>query len=70
MNRSPTDWKEARRLQAWHLKQQGWAHRRIAEDLGVSEGAVSQWMRRARDKGPDALRHHPPPGAACRLTSE
>ena len=70
MNRSPTNWKEARRLQAWHLKQQGWAHRRIAEALGVSEGAVSQWMSRARDKGPDALRHHPPPGAACRLTSE
>jgi transposase len=69
MNRSPTNWKEARRRQAWHLKQQGWAQRRIAEALGVSEGAVSQWMRRARDKGPDALRHHPPPGAARLLTS-
>jgi transposase len=70
MNRSPTNWKEARRLQAWHLKQQGWAQRRIAGALGVSEGAVSQWMRRARGKGPDALRHRPPPGAARRLTSE
>ena len=70
MNRSPTNWKGARRLQAWHLKQQGWAQRRIAEALGVSEGAVSQWMRRARDKGPDALRHRPPPGATRRLTSE
>jgi transposase len=70
MNRSPTNWKEARRLQAWHLKQQGWAQRRIAEALGVSEGAVSQWMRRARDQGAHALRHHPPPGAACRLTRE
>jgi transposase len=70
MNRSPIHWKEARRLQAWHLKQQGWAQRRIAEALGVSEGAVSQWKSRARDKGPDALRHHPPPGAARRLTGE
>jgi transposase len=68
MNRSPTHWKEARRLQAWHLKQHGWAQRRIAEALGVSEGAVSQGMTRVRAKGPDALRHHPPPGAACRLT--
>lgn len=70
MNCSPTHWKEARRLQAWHLKQQGWAQRRIAEALGVSEGAVSQWMSRARDQGPNALRHHPPPGAARRLTSK
>jgi transposase len=70
MNRSPSNWKEARRLQAWHLKQHGWAQRRIAEALGVSEGAVSQGMRRARAKGPDALRHHPPPGAARRLPSE
>jgi transposase len=70
MNPSPTNWKEARRLQAWHLKQHGWAQRRIAEALGVSEGAVSQWMRRARAKGPDALRHHPPPGGARRLPSE
>ena len=70
MNRSPTNWKEARRLQAWHLKQKGWSQRRIAEALGVSEGAVSQWMTRARDQGPDALRHRSPPGAACRLTGE
>ena len=70
MNRSPTNWKEARRLQAWRLKQRGWSQRQIAEALGVSEGAVSQWMRRARNSGPDALRHHPPPGARRRLTDE
>jgi transposase len=54
MNRTPTNWKEARRLQAWHLKQQGWSQRQIAEALGVSEGAVSQWMTRAREAGPGA----------------
>jgi transposase len=68
MNRPPQNWKEARRLQAWHLKQQGWSQRRIAEALGVSAGAVSQWMTRARNQGSEALRHHPPPGAARRLT--
>ena len=68
MNRSPTNWKEARRLRAWHLKQKGWSQRRIAEALGVSEGAVSQWMTRARDGGPTALQHRSPPGAARRLT--
>jgi transposase len=70
MNPSPTNWKEARRLQAWRLKQRGWSQRQIAEALGVSEGAVSQWMRRARNSGPEALRHRPPPGARRRLTAE
>jgi transposase len=70
MNRSPHNWKEARRLQAWRLKQRGWSQRQIAEALGVSEGAVSQWMRRARNSGPEALRHRPPPGARRRLSDE
>jgi transposase len=70
MNHAPHDWKEARRLLAWHLKQQGWSQRQIAAALGVSQGAVSQWMTRGRAGGPDALRHSPPPGAPCRLTAE
>jgi transposase len=70
MNRSPHNWKEARRLQAWRLKERDWSQRQIAEALGVSEEAVSQWMRRARNSGPDALRHRPPPGARRRLTDE
>jgi transposase len=70
MNPTPPHWKEARRLQAWHLKQRGWPQRQIAEALGVSEGAVSQWMKRAREEGPEALRHHPPPGAPRRLSAE
>jgi transposase len=70
MNSTPPNWKEARRLQAWRLKQQGWPQRQIAEAFGVSEGAVSQWMKRAREAGPDALRHRPSPGAPCRLSAE
>jgi predicted transcriptional regulator len=42
MNDTPHNWREARRLQAWHLKQQGWRQRQIAQAMGVSEGAVSQ----------------------------
>jgi transposase len=60
--------KEARRLQAWHLTQQGWPQRQMAEALGVSAAAVSQWMKRAREGGPQALQHHPPSGAPRRLT--
>jgi transposase len=70
MNPSPTNWKEARRLQAWQLKHKGWSQHQIAEALGVSEGAVSQWMARARNVGPEALRRRPPPGAPRRLSPE
>jgi transposase len=70
MNHSPHDWKEARRFQAWRLKQLGWSQRHIAEALGASEGAVSQWRRRARQGGPEALQHHPAPGAPQRLTAD
>ncbi len=68
MNPSPTNWKEARRLQAWQLKHKGWSQRQIAEAVGVSKGAVSPWMTRARHGGLEALRHGPPPGAPRRLT--
>ncbi len=70
MNPKSRSWKEARRLQAWHLKQQGWPQRQIAEALGVSAGAVSQWMTRARQGGAAALRARPSPGAPRRLTPE
>ena len=65
-----SDWREARRIRAWELKQQGWTQRKIAEALGVSEGAVSQWMKRAREGGVEALRHRPPPGPRRKLSNE
>jgi transposase len=49
------DWREARRLQAWELKQKGWKQKDIAEALGVTRGAVSQWIKRAREGGQEAL---------------
>jgi transposase len=70
MNGSPKNWKEARRFQGWHLMQQGWSQRQIAAALGVSEGAVSQWMTRAREGGLEALRQRPRPGAPRRLTAD
>ena len=58
----PPDWRESRRLQAWELHQQGWSQRRIAEALGVTQGAVSQWLKQAREGGAGALRHNPATG--------
>jgi transposase len=69
MNRSPHNWKEARRCQDWQLTQQGWPQRQIAEARGVSEAAVSQGMKRARKGGAAALRHRSPPDAPRRLTA-
>jgi transposase len=69
MNDSPKAWKEARRLQAWRLMQQGWSQRQIAEALSASEGAVNQWIARRRKEGPEALRRRVRPGAPCRLTA-
>jgi transposase len=63
-----TDWREGRRLRALELKERGWKQTHIADALGVTEGAVSQWMKRAREEGVEGLRHKPPPGATPRLS--
>ena len=67
---SYTDWREARRFRAWELFQQGWKPIRIAEALGVTPGAVSQWLKTVRCFGVEALRARPLPGATPRLTAE
>jgi len=65
-----TDWREGRRLRALELKERGWKQTEIADALGVTEGAVSQWMKRAREEGAEGLRHKPPPGATPRLSED
>ena len=65
-----SDWREGRRLRAFELKERGWKQTEIADALGVTEGAVSQWMKCAREEGVEGLRHKPPPGAAPRLSEE
>jgi transposase len=45
------DWREERRKRTWALKQERWPQKAIATALGVSEGAVSQWLKRAREGG-------------------
>src|SRR5215467_2832091 len=64
------DLREWRRFRAWELAQQGWKQRDIATALGVTEGAVSQWLKRAREGGKDALRRRLAPGPPHRLTPE
>ncbi len=65
-----TNWREGRRLRAWELHQKGWKQHEIADALGVTQGAVSQWLKRGREGGEESLRHQPPPGAPPRLSQE
>ena len=66
----PQDWREGRRLRAWQLYEADWKQKDIAEALGVSEGAVSQWISKARARGTQALRTAPHPGPHPKLSQE
>jgi len=64
------DWREGRRLRALELSQQGWKQQDIADALGVTQGAVSLWLTRAKREGIEGLRHRKATGAPSRLTPE
>jgi len=65
--RATTNWKEERRKRAWVLHQEGWSQKKIAEVLGVTPGAVSQWIKRGLKDGADGLLHPKVPGRPSRL---
>jgi transposase len=65
-----TNWREGRRFRAWELHQKGWKQQDIAEALGVTQGAVSQWLKRVKEGGVAGLRHRPSPGATPSLSPE
>ena len=70
LSHNPTDWREGRRLRALELHLLGWKQQPIAQALGVTQGAVSHWLARAKKDGPQALRKRTSPGAPPRLTAE
>jgi transposase len=57
-------------MQALDLQQQGWKQRDIATALGVTKGAVSQWLAAERADGREALLAHPRPGPRPKLAPE
>jgi transposase len=61
-------WSEERRLQALDLRRQGLTQQKIAEQLGVTQGAVSHWLSRAASDGVGALQNHKPAGSKPRLS--
>src|ERR1700716_1081444 len=66
----PQNWREGRRLRAWELHEQGWKQKEIAQALGVTEGAVSQWFKKAKTEGTESLRHHPASGPTPRMSAQ
>lgn len=64
------DWRQIRRYRALELKREGWTRAEIAEALGVSERAVSKWMKAVREQGEVGLRARPHLGAEPKLSDE
>ena len=61
------DWRTERRYRAWALHKRGWKNITIARALGVTKGAVSQWLSTAQQQGQAALAGQPRPGRPARL---
>ena len=59
---------ERRRLRAMTLLDKGMPGVEVAEVLGVTPGAVSQWKKKYRRAGPDALKAKPNVGPKSKLT--
>lgn len=61
-------WQEPRRRQAIELIRRRWTQTETAKAVGVTQGAVSQWVQAYRRGGLRGLRSIPRPGAPRRLS--
>jgi transposase len=68
MSAKDGDLREWRRLQALHLREQGWRRWDVAQGLGVTERSVSRWMAVARTRGPEGLLSAAIPGRPPELS--
>lgn len=64
------DARQWRRFRGLELHRQGWTNKSIAVALGVTAGAVSQWIGRVRKEGEQALQHRKGGGPKPKLSQE
>jgi transposase len=57
-------------MRAVELRAEGWTEASIAEALGVTQPAVSQWLKKAREDGLEALRPKSRRGQARHLSDQ
>lgn len=69
-SKTSTNAREFKRLRAIELYKDGMKQTKIAEVLGVTRGAVSQWIKIYHGKGVEGLKHKKSPGRPCRLSLE
>jgi transposase len=67
---SPQTWQEARRKRAFELKQHQWKQCEIAEALGVSPAAISQWLANTREHDVEWWRAKPRPTGPIKLPGD
>ena len=65
----PSDYEVLRR-RCVELKESGWKQNDIALALGLTEGWVSQTLKKYRELGTDGLLARKPPGSLPKLTPE
>ena len=58
---------EQRRMRAMVLLDHGWSQADVAQRLGVTQGAVSQWKKKYQRDGPEAMKAKPHPGPTPKL---
>lgn len=64
------DPREVIRFRALKLSEAGWQQKLIAEALGVNPVTVCNWLKRAREHGPESLRAKKSPGRKPFLSQE
>lgn len=69
-SRTSKTWKEWRRERALELRRAGWTQALIAQALGVTEAAVSQWIKMVKESGPGALKPKSRRGQGALLSEE